>query len=111
MRDVADATCRVAMHGVDGEAYHISTPHTVSIRELVQHVCALTGTAFEELAEVSEERLGKDQAYLLDSGKVRVELGWSDKISLETGLKETLAWIDTHLNTLKTLPTDYIHKQ
>jgi dTDP-glucose 4,6-dehydratase len=59
---------------------------------------------------VAEERLGKDQAYLLDSQKIRQELGWQDQISLAEGLGATLAWVDDHLSTLETLPADYIHK-
>lgn len=110
MNDVADATYRIALDGTPGESYHISTRQTVSIRALIEKVCALTGKRFAELATVSEERLGKDQAYLLDSEKVRSELGWSDHIGLDDGLRETLAWVDANLDELKTLPHDYVHK-
>ena len=111
MKDVADATYRVAVDGNVGESYHISTPNTVSIIELVQKICALTATPLSELAIVSEDRLGKDQAYLLDSRKIRTGLGWSHDVSLEDGLKETLDWIDSNLDILKNQPLDYIHKQ
>ena len=110
MKDVSDATYRIAVDGVAGDTYHISTPNIVSIRELVEKVCVLTGVDFIELAVVSDDRLGKDQAYLLDSGKIRRKLGWSDAVSLDEGLKETLAWVDSSLSILKTLPADYIHK-
>lgn len=108
--DVADATYRVAMDGKLGDTYHLSTTETVSIRTLVEKICALMHIAFEDLAEVAEERLGKDQIYLLDSSKIRSELGWQDRITLEAGLQETLAWIDGNLETLKSLPADYIHR-
>jgi dTDP-glucose 4,6-dehydratase len=111
MKDVADATYRIALDGVAGESYHISTPNTVSILELVEKICLLTATPLAELAIVSEDRLGKDQAYLLDSGKIRTALGWSHNVSLDDGLKETLKWVDGNLDVLKTLPADYIHKQ
>jgi dTDP-glucose 4,6-dehydratase len=110
MSDVADATYRIALDGVAGDSYHISTRETISIRALVEKVCALTGTPFAELAAVSEDRLGKDQAYLLDSAKVRHDLGWSDRVSLDDGLRETLSWVDENLDVLKTLPQDYVHK-
>lgn len=108
--DVADATYRVAMDGKPGDTYHLSTTETVSIRTLVENICALMHIAFEDIAEVTEERLGKDQAYFLDSSKIRSELGWQDRITLEAGLQETLAWIDGNLETLKSLPADYIHR-
>jgi len=110
IQDVADATCRVAKDVVSGSSYHISTPETVSIRNLVQKICEITGTPFAELAVVSEDRLGKDQAYLLDSARIRSELGWSHRVGLDDGLSETLAWVDANLDILKTLPADYIHK-
>lgn len=108
--DVAEATYRVATLGRNGESYHISTGETISIRSLIEIICELTNRRFDQLAEEVGERLGKDQAYLLDSGKVRSELGWRDSIPLADGLRETLAWIDANLATLKSLPSDYIHK-
>ncbi len=93
-----------------GGSYHISTPDTISIRGLVEKICDMTGTRFEDLAVVAQDRLGKDQAYLLDSSTIRSELGWSPHVVLDDGLKETLAWVDTHLDALKQLPADYIHK-
>jgi dTDP-glucose 4,6-dehydratase len=110
MKDVAEATYRIAIDGVAGESYHISTTDIVSIRELVEKVCALTDRPFADLASVSEDRLGKDQAYLLDSEKLRKDLGWSHTVSLDDGLKETLGWVDVNLDVLKSLPADYIHK-
>lgn len=110
MDDVSDATYKIALNGLAGSSYHISTHNTVTIRELVEKICELTGIAFKDLAEVSDDRLGKDQAYLLESNKLRKELNWADTISLENGLKETLNWIDTNLEILKNLPADYIHK-
>lgn len=110
IEDVADATYRVAKRGAVGETYHISTRDTVSIRGLVEIICRLMQVEFADLVEEGAERLGKDQFYLLDSDKIRSELGWSDRIGLEEGLLETLAWIDANLDTLRPLPADYIHK-
>jgi dTDP-glucose 4,6-dehydratase len=108
--DVADATYRVATAGTPGESYHVSTAERISIRGLVEMICAMLELRFEQLAEVAGERLGKDQAYLLDSGKIRHDLGWRDTISLADGLRDTLAWVDANLAVLRTLPFDYIHK-
>ena len=111
MDDVSAATFKIALNGIAGESYHISTNDTITIRGLVEKICELTNTNFTELVEVSEDRLGKDQAYLLDSGKLRENFSWQDKINLEQGLTDTLSWVDTNLEILKSLPADYIHKQ
>jgi dTDP-glucose 4,6-dehydratase len=110
MDDVSEATLRIALDGVAGESYHISTTETVTIRQLVEKICAMTEVPFERLAVVSEDRLGKDQAYLLDSTKLRDELGWSPKVTLDDGLTETLGWLDANLAVLESLPHNYIHK-
>ena len=110
IEDVADATLKIALNGEVGETYHISTNSTISIRSLVKKICNLTKVDFQELIEETEERLGKDQSYLLESSKLRKELNWNDNINLEQGLVKTFSWVKDNLTTLKSLPFDYIHK-
>ena len=110
IQDVARATRQLALEAPAGESYHLSTGETVSIRELVEQLCALTDVDFSKVAEVSADRLGKDQAYLLESSKIREQFGWSEQISQETGLQETLQWLDKNLEILKQQPDTYQHK-
>ena len=63
-----------------------------------------------DLVDESEERLGQDQSYMLNSDKIREELGWKDSITLEAGIMSTIEWVDRNLNVLKNLPNKYIHK-
>ena len=109
-RDVADATWRIARQAPAGETYHISTSEIVTVRELVERVCRKLGARFEDHVEVVGERLGKDAAYMLDSSKLRKELGWQDRVGLDAGLEECIAWVKANLDELKRQPFDYIHK-
>lgn len=109
-RDVADATFRIALDGKPGEAFHISTDRTITIRALVEMICARLGVPFRDYVEVVGERLGKDAAYRLDSGKVRREVGWTDRTSLEQGVDETIRWVETFFDDLRAQPMRYIHK-
>jgi dTDP-glucose 4,6-dehydratase len=109
--DVVDATRRAAIDGTPGATYHVSTTSEVSIRELVEQICEMTGVAFGDLVEVADDRLGKDRAYRLDAGLIREQLGWNDRITLGRGLAMTLEWVDAHLPLLSQLPCDYEHKQ
>jgi dTDP-glucose 4,6-dehydratase len=111
IRDVARATLEVARKGRAGECYHLSTGAFVSIRDLVASICRRMGADFASVVDVADERPGKDAAYTLDSSKVRRELGWSDVVGLEEGLKETVAWVDEHLGELCRQPQDYIHRE
>jgi len=110
IRDVADGTLRVARLAVPGEIYHFSTKGNIPIKILVEMIAAQIGVSFDDNVEVVGERLGKDAAYLLDSTKAREKLQWQDKITLEQGLEETIAWIRDNLEEIKKQPFDYIHK-
>ncbi len=110
MRDVSDATWKIMQNGRDGDTYHISTNEVVSIRELVERICVKLNVRVDDHVEIVGERLGKDAAYLLDSEKLRAELGWQDRISLDQGLDECISWARTHFAALKAQPYDYIHK-
>ena len=72
-------------------------------------ICELLNFSFLELIKETEERLGKDQSYMLDSNKLRKELGWQDTIDLEKGIQSTIEWIDKNLDTLRNLSQEYIH--
>ena len=110
MRDVSDATWKIAQHGVNGDTYHISTDEVISIRDLVAKICTKLGANFEDHIEIVDERLGKDSAYHLDSTKVRTELGWADQIKLDVGIDECISWVNSNLETLRNEPMNYIHK-
>jgi dTDP-glucose 4,6-dehydratase len=98
------------MHGSIGETYHISTDDIISIRALVEMICERMGINFNDAVEVADERLGKDASYQLSSSKLRTELNWTDKILLEDGISETIAWVEQWLDDLTHQPHDYIHK-
>ncbi len=110
MDDVSEATWQITKEAPVGESYHISTTRIVSIRELVEMICAMLSKDFEACVDVAEERRGKDDAYWLNSDKLRSELGWADKISLEDGLEHCIAWVKDNLEVLSQSPLEYIHR-
>ena len=108
--DVAAATLTLALEAEPGSSWHLSTRKPISIRALVERICERCGVPLEAVVEESGERLGKDQSYLLESSAMRDAYGWNDQVSLDEGLAQTLAWVDVHLDQLKTLPWTYQHK-
>jgi dTDP-glucose 4,6-dehydratase len=110
MTDVSDATLRIATKGQLGETYHISGYELVSIRALVEMILKRLGKSFDECVEMAPERPGKDTAYTLDSLKVRTELGWRDRISLEQGVDDVITWAERFSKELTKLPSKYEHK-
>ena len=110
IEDVVEATLRVATGGRPGEAYHISGRNLVSVRELVEMIVAKLGREFEEVVEFGPERPGNDRAYMLDTSKIRSEVGWCDRISLEQGIDDTIRWAEKYSDVLKKMPVSYEHK-
>ncbi len=108
--DVSDATLKIGERGTLGETYHISTKETVTIRNLVAMICERLGTRLEQVCNITEDRPGKDAAYLLNTDKLRKELGWRDTITLEAGITSTINWAQDYFDVLKNLPVEYQHK-
>jgi dTDP-glucose 4,6-dehydratase len=107
--DVSSALMKVMQAGVVGESYHISTECVVSIRELVERILSRLGLDFEANVDLVPDRIGKDNAYLLDSKKIRSELDWSDTTLLDQGLDQTIEWIQRDWEVLRSFQTDYVH--
>jgi dTDP-glucose 4,6-dehydratase len=110
MRDVSDATLKIALHGHQGATYHISGYELVSIRRLVEIILERLGKKFEHCVDLGPDRPGKDAAYMLDSFKLRSELGWRDRISLDEGVNDVIAWAMRFAKVLPILPSTYVHK-
>lgn len=108
--DCCDAIWRVMKDGRASYAYHISTRELQPIRSIVEHVCARLGVAFDEAVELKPERPGKDAAYMLDSGRIRAELGWQDTISMDKGIDEVIEWVNAEWETLKGESLEYEHR-
>jgi dTDP-glucose 4,6-dehydratase len=108
--DVAGALVNILERGELGESYHISTRSSVTIRELVQDIFKSLEVSFDSLVEITSERPGKDVAYLLDSEKIRQEIGWKESTELSEGIQRTVIWAKEHLEDLLLLPAEYIHR-
>jgi dTDP-glucose 4,6-dehydratase len=74
-----------------GETYNVGSGIEASIEEIADLVLDLTGKP-EALKTIVPDRPGHDRRYLLDSSKLRQELGWMPEISWEDGLRETVEW-------------------
>jgi dTDP-glucose 4,6-dehydratase len=49
------------------------------------------------------DRPGHDRRYLLDSSKIRRDLGWKPEIGWEEGLRDTVTWYAEHREWWKPL--------
>jgi dTDP-glucose 4,6-dehydratase len=74
-----------------GETYNVGSGLEASIEEIADLVLALTDKP-DSLKTIVPDRPGHDRRYLLDSSKLRRELGWEAEIGWEDGLRETEEW-------------------
>ncbi len=109
--DVSDATYEVMKKGKNGEIYHISSDHVISIKDLVRNICKKMNYNFNQLVKFSPERVGKDKFYSLSNKKIRKEFKWKPKINLDEGLDKCISWVKTNLNSFSKSDEKYQHKK
>ena len=91
VRDHCRAIEVVLGSGRDGETYNVGSGVEASIEEIADRVLELTGKP-ASLKTIVPDRPGHDRRYLLDSSKIRRELGWEPEIGFDNGLQETVEW-------------------
>ena len=91
VRDHCRAIDLVLARGEPGATYNVGSGVEASIEEIADRVLELTGKP-ESLKTIVPDRPGHDRRYLLDSSKLRRELGWEPEIGFEDGLRETVEW-------------------
>jgi dTDP-glucose 4,6-dehydratase len=74
-----------------GETYNVGSGIEASIEDIADKVLELTGKP-ESLKTIVPDRPGHDRRYLLDSSKLRRDLGWVPEIDWDDGLRETVEW-------------------
>ncbi len=107
-RDLARAIYMTAEKAEFGKIYNVGPALPTSIRDLVAKTADALGLPFEQLCEMSGDRLGQDSRYWLDSSAIKRDLGWEPQISLEDGLKEMVAWGKQYLPQIRGVSTDYV---
>ncbi len=96
--DHADALLLCLQKGRLGETYCIGgTPDRRNL-EIIQILCAAldryapANTPHAEKIAFVADRPGHDFRYAIDAAKLKAELGWEARTSLEDGLDETVRW-------------------
>ena len=78
-----------------GETYNVGSGREASIEELADRILDLTGKP-RDLRTIVPDRPGHDRRYLLDSTRLRRELGWEPRWEFEEGLADTVRWYAAH---------------
>jgi dTDP-glucose 4,6-dehydratase len=81
----------VLERGRIGETYNVGSGVEASIEQLADRILELTGKP-SSLKTIVPDRPGHDRRYLLDSSKLRRELGWEPEWEFGAGLEATVGW-------------------
>jgi dTDP-glucose 4,6-dehydratase len=93
--DHCAAICLVVDRGADGRTYHVGTGEERSVDQVADGVLEALGKPASLKQQVAD-RPGHDRRYLLDSTRIRDELGWAPTIGFEDALASTVAWYADH---------------
>jgi len=77
--------------GKIGETYNVGSGVEKSIEEITDFILNELNKP-SSMKKYVQDRPGHDRRYLLDSAKIKRELGWEPKINFETGLRQTIEW-------------------
>ena len=74
---------------------------------MVRRVANVLNISFEQLCEITDDRIGQDSRYWLDSSAIKRDVDWEPLINWDEGLQEMLSWGQKYFDILKDWPMDY----
>jgi dTDP-glucose 4,6-dehydratase len=94
--DHSSALLAILERGRIGETYLVGADGERTNLEVARTLLRLMGRDQDDY-ELVADRAGHDQRYAIESGKLRLELGWAPRFSdLDRGLEQTVEWYRTH---------------
>jgi len=96
--DVVEALLiAAASQSSEGKVFNLGDKKHVSLKELAELLVRLNGAGTFELVPFPADRKAIDIGdYYADFGKIEKALGWSPRVKLEEGLKQTLDYYRQH---------------
>jgi NAD dependent epimerase/dehydratase len=83
-----------------GEVFNLGSGREISIGELIGEVGNLVGSRLDVVEEEDRVRPEKSEVQRLcaDASKAHALLGWSSRVDLREGLRQTIQWIESNLS-------------
>ena len=107
-RDLGQAIFLVSEKAPIGPIYNAGSAKPTSIREVVERCADAIGIQFTQLCTVTDDRVGQDSRYWLDSSRIKQATGWEPQVSWHQGLTEMVSWGRKYLSEIRDWPTDYV---
>jgi dTDP-glucose 4,6-dehydratase len=116
VQDHCEAILGILERGAPGETYNIGGGNQPPNLTIVQTICDIldelrpVAAAHRGLIQHVADRPGHDRRYAMDIRKIRRDLGWEPRHTLEDGLRETVEWYLDHPDWIAAIrhSTDYL---
>jgi dTDP-D-glucose 4,6-dehydratase len=100
--DVAEAFDLLLHKGLAGQFYNIGASKGITVKEVAVKLIKIihnleTEEACEAHIEYVKGRVLDDKRYKIDSTQV-MQLGWSQKVDFDEGLRKTVEWYKSHMD-------------
>lgn len=97
--DIVEGYLQVARHpDVAGHILNLGNGHEIQIREVVRLIFDLMGNPIEPQIGALPYRPGETWHFYSDPRKAQQLIEWHPVVSLEEGLRRTIAWYERHLD-------------
>jgi dTDP-glucose 4,6-dehydratase len=81
----------VLLRGTVGQTYHVGSGVEADVETITDLILDQLGLP-ADLKMVVPDRPSHDRRYLLDSTRLRSQLGWAPRIEFEAGVRDTIEW-------------------
>jgi dTDP-glucose 4,6-dehydratase len=95
VEDHVEALWLVLTRGRVGGVYNLGGQAEVPNLHIIRRLLQILGKP-ESLISFVPDRAGHDRRYAMDIDRIRTELGWSPRRTLNEGLEQTVAWYLDH---------------
>jgi dTDP-glucose 4,6-dehydratase len=115
VNDHCNALLKILKHGKIGETYNIGGDNQIKNINLVKKICKYLdqkfardkSNSFSKLIINVEDRLSHDERYSVNCNKIKKQLKWKAKTSLDSGIKLTIDWYLKNYNWISSNKDTY----
>lgn len=106
--DLAEAIIKILHSKKLGKIYNAGTSKPVTMKYIIELIAEKLSLDAKEFIKITQSRKGEDKQYWINSDKIKNELSWKPKISLETGIDDCISWVIKYKDDLMKESTDFI---
>jgi dTDP-glucose 4,6-dehydratase len=104
VEDHCEAIFRVLKDGARGGSYNVAGGSQLANIEIVEMICGILDERLpdsphkphRQFIQYVTDRPGHDRRYALDYSRIKRDLGWQPRHTLEDGLRDTVDWYMAH---------------